>query len=334
MRVFLQRRQRNQRCASADDEPLLGAAIGALRPDGSNQLNEIVAGRAGAERPAQVSSRGRVEAHQPDTVGGQAAAIAVPAKRPGRGCDDPERRAVRQREPIRGRRAPAANRLHCAVVCRDGLQDLVLRDDRLGTPPGGPAHVHVLDEPHLGAGAASELEQIDQLIVIGPARHDGVDFHGIEAGAGGRIDPRQDRRMLVEPGQPFEALTIERVEADGDAVQAGIAKGPGLVGQEDAVRREREVVDSRQRRQLRDEHRQIPAEQRLAARDPDPVGTDRHERAGERGDLLEREQRFAGQPGVVRLRHAVVTPQVAAVGHRDPEAPERPGEAITDGDGH
>src|SRR5206468_1785128 len=48
-------------------------------------------------------------------------------------------------------------------------------------------------------------------------------------------------------------------------------------------------------------------------------------------DLLEREDRGAGQPDVFGLRHAVAAPHVAAVGDRDAQAAERPPEPIEDG---
>ena len=47
-----------------------------------------------------------------------------------------------------------------------------------------------------------------------------------------------------------------------------------------------------------------------------------------RRDLLEGEQALARQPDVVRLRHAVLAAQVAAIGDRDAQAAQRPAEAI------
>ena len=50
-------------------------------------------------------------------------------------------------------------------------------------------------------------------------------------------------------------------------------------------------------------------------------------------DLLEREHVLARQPEVLVLRHAVVAPQVAAVGHRQAETAQRPAERVDDGTG-
>jgi hypothetical protein len=41
-------------------------------------------------------------------------------------------------------------------------------------------------------------------------------------------------------------------------------------------------------------------------------------------DLLEVEDVFARQPEVVRLRHAVLASEVAAIGDRQPQVGERP----------
>ena len=52
------------------------------------------------------------------------------------------------------------------------------------------------------------------------------------------------------------------------------------------------------------------------------------EGVGDGGDLLEGQQRLARQPGVVRLRHAVLAAEVAAVGDGDAQAAQRTAEAV------
>src|SRR5438093_10574390 len=51
-------------------------------------------------------------------------------------------------------------------------------------------------------------------------------------------------------------------------------------------------------------------------------------------ELLEREDRGAGQPDVVVFGHAVAAPQVAAVRDREPEARERAGQGVANGFRH
>src|SRR5262245_42270555 len=56
--------------------------------------------------------------------------------------------------------------------------------------------------------------------------------------------------------------------------------------------------------------------------------TEAGEYPGEPGQLFEREDRLAWKPGVVRLRHAIAAAEVAAIGHREAQAAERPREGI------
>ena len=74
----------------------------------------------------------------------------------------------------------------------------------------------------------------------------------------------------------------------------------------------------------RDQVRQIVAEQRLAAGEPQLGDAETDEDPRETVDLLEGENRRARQPHVFRLRHAVAAPHVAAIGDRDPQTAEWP----------
>ena len=79
---------------------------------------------------------------------------------------------------------------------------------------------------------------------------------------------------------------------------------------------------------LFDEDRQIAPQQRLAAGNPHAIDAKRRKDVHEGADFLERQQVLARQPHVVGLRHAVMTPEVAAVRDGDPEAAQRACEAI------
>src|SRR5712691_12099811 len=59
---------------------LLGATVGALLPRCGDHGHDSVSGSATAHRLAQVQAGRRVEAHIPDTVGGQPAAVAAAAE--------------------------------------------------------------------------------------------------------------------------------------------------------------------------------------------------------------------------------------------------------------
>ena len=108
------------------------------------------------------------------------------------------------------------------------------------------------------------------------------------------------------------------------------AQPASLRREQHAVGRERDIADRGTRGQQADQRGEIAAEQRLAAREPHAIHAERGEDVCEQRDLLEIEDAGARQPGVFRLRHAVVAPQIAAIRDGDPEAAERPIEAIVD----
>ena len=68
----------------------------------------------------------------------------------------------------------------------------------------------------------------------------------------------------------------------------------------------------------------VAAQQRLAAGEPHLVDAERQELIDQPLDFLEVQEVLARQPEVVFLGHAVLAAQVAPVGHRQPEVPERP----------
>ncbi len=97
--------------------------------------------------------------------------------------------------------------------------------------------------------------------------------------------------------------------------------------QQDAVGREPDVLDPRDRDELLDELRQVAAHQRLAAGQPDLVDPHRARRAGEAGDLLEAQQARPRQE-FDRLGHAVDAADIAAVGDADPQVIVDPAKAV------
>ena len=99
--------------------------------------------------------------------------------------------------------------------------DLVLADDLADVPAATGIEWHPLDEAHLDAPFPAERGEVDELVVVDAAHHDGVDLHRVEAGFAGRGDAVEHPRQLVAPGHRREALTVERVEADVDPAQPG-----------------------------------------------------------------------------------------------------------------
>ena len=106
------------------------------------------------------------------------------------------------------------------------------------------------------------------------------------------------------------------------------AEFAGGLPQEHAVGRQRKVTEPGPRGQARDQTGQVAAEQRFAAGNAEPIDPERAEEVRELRHLFERQQVLLRQPDVVFLRHAVVTPEVAAVRHRHAKCPHRPAEGV------
>src|SRR5262245_28664641 len=102
MRVALEAIDRNQRRSIACGETLLGPSIASDLPRRANQLRELLGCRARSQRTPQVRAVRGVQAQVPETVGGEAAAIAGVAERFGRRGNDAERQSIGERVAIGG----------------------------------------------------------------------------------------------------------------------------------------------------------------------------------------------------------------------------------------
>jgi hypothetical protein len=134
--------------------------------------------------------------------------------------------------------------------------------------------------------------------------------------------------VRVPSGERAETIRAQRVEAHRQAPEPGRAQLAGLLGEEHAVGGERQIVEAGLARQDAHEDSQISARQRLAAGEADLVDSDLDESVDERADLLVGEQVAAREPDVLRLGHAVVAAEVAAIRNGDAYAPERAAEQI------
>ena len=135
--------------------------------------------------------------------------------------------------------------------------------------------------------------------------------------------------VLVATGHLAEAGGAQRIEADGHAAQASALERVGLIGKEDAVGGEREIVDARILRQQGDEAIEILAQQRLAAGEAHAGDAQAREDFHQASQLLEAQQLLARKPDVILLRHAVKAAQVAAIGDGQAQAFKRAAQAIT-----
>ena len=155
------------------------------------------------------------------------------------------------------------------------------------------------------------------------------------AALGGR-DPVEDARdREADVVHAAEGLVVERVEADGDAVQAGLGEVAGARRQQRPVGGQRQVVDAIERRQSRDQPLEPLPHQWLAAGEPDLAHAQRDRDAHDALDLVEVEDLGARQEGVVRperlARHAVAAAEVAPIGDADAQVAHRSLHRVEDG---
>src|SRR2546427_12661076 len=120
-----------------------------------------------------------------------------------------------------------------------------------------------------------------------------------------------------------ESIGAEGVEAHRHAAEPRLLERLRVLGEQHAVGRDREVTQPRLRGEEADEARQVAPQERLASREADLVHSEGHEDVDERADLLEVEDLLARKPDVLLLGHAVLAAQIASVGDRDAEVPQR-----------
>jgi hypothetical protein len=86
------------------------AAIRALCPNPRNHSRDFLARCATPQKPPEIRAPAGIEAQIPHAVGGEPAAIAIPAKRRGSRRDDAKNRAICQTKPF-GRRVRTFRRI-------------------------------------------------------------------------------------------------------------------------------------------------------------------------------------------------------------------------------
>jgi hypothetical protein len=226
------------------------------------------------------------------------------------------------------------------VDAGDALDHLGRGQHMVHAPAIGLAHVHVLDEAqHHGTAVllAKPARHRQDLAVVGAALDHHVDLDRPQPGCQGGLDAGQhigDRKPHVV--HLLEDRVVERVQADGDALQARVGQGPRLLDQQRAIGGQREVerfaVGASQLGQHAHQHLEVAPQQRLAAGQADLLDAVRGEHARQAGDLLEAEQRALRQEGVVAvehlLGHAIAAAEVAAVGDRDAQVAQRPAQGV------
>ena len=201
------------------------------------------------------------------------------------------------------------------------VADLAAGQHLVLTPALVGVERHELDEADDVRLAAGERGEPRHLLLGEALDRDAVDLDRPQLGVALRfLEPAQHLVERVAPRDLGEAHVVERVEGDVDPAQARGDQRSGEAVEQDAVRRQREVADARDRGEQLDEHGQVAPDERLASRQPHLVDAHAREHADEPRDLLEGEHLVARQPLEPLRRHAVGAAEVALVGDRDAHA--------------
>jgi len=174
---------------------------------------------------------------------------------------------------------------------------------------------------------------VGDFVLVRALHDDRVDLDRAEAGFGSGVDAFEHLADTeAKAGDAAEDVVVQRLDADRDPVEAGFGKGLRLLRQQGAIRRQRQVLDSRHRGQEPDQILDVPTQQRLAARQPQLADTKANEQSDQALDLLERHQLLPGQEPVLPVgRHAEGAAEVATIDDRDAQVAHRPAEPVDDG---
>ena len=163
---------------------------------------------------------------------------------------------------------------HCIIVAQSGLSGSVTIEDFvvLGPRTGIIPHVTVGKGAML-ASRSTVYEDVPAGAVWGgfpakPKRQWMREMVALQNLTARGRDPVKDSRMLVATRDGQEAFRPERVETDRDSMQTSAMECPGLLGEQDSIRRKCEIFDQGVRRQQSHQAIKVPQKKRFPAGQP------------------------------------------------------------------
>ena len=265
--------------AGPDEVDLVDLVAGPLRADGRARCGRPA--RRRSRRPRIAARRSNSSVANRHVRNWPSAVRRTRSQSPQNGLvtrrDHADRAAAVEVAPAVGRRRAAGRHLLERVHGVDRGDDLVLADDLVVRPsrPSASSGMNSMKRTSTPALAA-ERGEVDDLVVVDAALDDGVDLHRVEAGLLGGLDAVEHVVELVAAGHlAGTSLAIERVEADVDPAQPGVAQlarrraaaSPPLV----VIARSIGPCGGAQGGELGDEHREVGPDGRLAAGEADAV---------------------------------------------------------------
>ena len=180
-------------------------------------------------------------------------------------------------------------------------------------------HRHQLDEAHVEGMHEGEPGEILDLVVVDATHHHHIELHRAEPrvvrSAGGVHGIEGD----PPPCDRRDAIRAQRVRAHIHTVQTGRLQRRGELRKLHAIGAERDILDTRNGSEHRDQRDEFGADRRFATGDAKPLEAEGGQLPHHRGDLLVGQDVRARQPIEPLLRHTIHTPEVATVGDADAE---------------
>ncbi len=182
---------------------------------------------------------------------------------------------------------------------------------------GGAAEGHVFDEADGEVGGHRQCGEVGVLVVVDAFHGDAIHFGMSEAGIDGGADAAPNVIEVGSTGDVAEAITILRVHADGESVEAGGFEGGGVLIEERAVGGHGEVGEAGEGAEHGDEFGEVVADEGFTAGEFERGDAELDGGTGDGDDLLEGEKVVARHPVELFLRHAIDAAEVTAVGDAD-----------------
>ena len=171
-----------------------------------------------------------------------------------------------------------------------------------------------------------------EFVFVHPFERDDVDFHG-EARALRSVNPREHAAEIAAPGDRLELGRIERIERNVDPADAATREFAGeprqlraVRGQRDFLKRSRVEMSRQRAEKLHD----VPADEGLAAGNPDLARPHRNESRAEPIQFFKR-QELAPRQERHLFRHAVGAAKIATVRHRHANVSDGPSKRVDEG---
>jgi hypothetical protein len=187
---------------------------------------------------------------------------------------------------------------------------------------------HDLQKAHLPGPIEGERRHVTNFEIVLVLDDDGVELYRSQPGGVSRFDPLPDEVEPSAAGHRFEAVGVERIDRDVDAVESRLRQIVSEAPQQEGIRRHGDFSDAGERLDTAHQIDNASTDGRLTTGEADLVDSDPSKEHDQTQQLIVGEVLFLWLELHAECRHAVDTAEVAAVGQRDAKVGHRPAECV------